>query len=460
MPVSRSPIWPLTILAILLLSCLTLYRRESQFAHLSSKHETEHICSFNLSSVDLHLTHPLSYGRLVIDVSTDKRLNEKHRSKDLAVSVPKLQLLSPYTGFPFAGSNAECISSAAIRVPRLATSPVDASSLVFGVSTSLSRLEESLSAFAVWAAGTGTTIFALVDGATREQALNLTDRAAERGVSLNITTRHDEEGATDGDRSFALIKHVYEQSSRHSTQWIGLIDDDTFFPSMPALKQHLDKYDATEPHYVGGLAEDLQQLQNFGVMAYGGGGIFLSMPLLRQLYSHYDECNADRVEGGDKRIAECIYRFTTTKLSWDSLMHQCDFLSDASGFYEADRPQPLSVHHWKSWNRVDVVGMSAVAAICGVDCVLQNFRLTDGWTLVNGFSIIKYSKEYAPGNMEQTWPGGGDYRWSLGPLRQKDEGKISFRLEHVVVENGQVRQIYIRRDPAGDSLIEVVWRRR
>jgi hypothetical protein len=73
--------------------------------------------------------------------------------------------------------------------------------------------------------------------------------------------------------------------------------------------------------------------------------------------------------------------------------------------------------------------------------------------------------------MEQTWSyfswtEDDSYEYSLGPLRPRDNGKLSYRLLDAVSTNKQVRQIYLRQEdewyyddeePENPQLLEVVW---
>lgn len=338
--------------------------------------------------------------------------------------------------------------------------PPDASHMTFGVSTSLERLHESLDAFAHWAAGTNTRIIALTD-----EGASFTDKVrkkAERlGVRLTLIEADDERL----DRYFTLIQILYEQREE-ATQWAVLIDDDTFFPSMRNLVDRFATYDASQPLYVGGVTEDPHQLYMGSFMGYGGAGIFLSMPLLTQIYAEFDECY-DFKGAGDRMVARCIQAHTTTKLTWDRDLHQLDLRDDASGFYESGRPLPLSVHHWKSWHAANMVGLGRVARICGDDCLLRRWRLADGWYLINGYSVVRYSEgtdEDTLVGMEHTWldskyDGWDPFGYSLGPVRKKDEGKVSYRLVDAVEVGDEVRQIYVH-EPGEEPprVLEIVWK--
>jgi hypothetical protein len=366
----------------------------------------------------------------------------------------------------------KCYEPITLEVP-VPPAPADASHLDFGIATTAGRLYDALDAFAHWAGGSGARVFAIVEPG--EDLSDVKGKASDLKISLKILESTEEYNT----RYFALVKFLAD-SAREETQWSCIMDDDTFFPSMPRLVELLGQYDEKQPYYIGGLSESDKQISIFGIMAYGGAGIFLSRPLLNQLRDVFDECQA--MEGnGDGKIAYCIYQHTTTKLTAESRLRQLDLNGDASGFFEAGRPVPVSLHHWRSWFDADMVKISAVSQVCGPSCMFRQWRFSDGWILTNGYSVIRYSQTLPEGDlsMEKTWTdinGATDWSYlhSLGPLRPKDAKKLSYRLEGVTVENQDddqqrvVRQYYIHRGGGStdslspgttDSVLELVWRR-
>ena len=382
--------------------------------------------------------------------------------------------------------------------------PADASSIIFGVATTLERLDDSLDAFSHWAAGTGATIVALVpppepsstsDPETSEPLHphfhSLTSALVqEKAHALSIKLSIYESSADYITRYISLLSLIHDQATTTpTTKWASIIDDDTFFLSTPRLLTALSKYNATYPHYVGGLTEDLAALSSWGYLAYGGAGLFLSIPLLTQLQPYLPTCLAFPIVSGDGKLAECIYRFTTTKLSVERGLNQVDLFGDHTGFYEAVRPLPVSVHHWKSWGHYDMLVTSAVATVTGQDSLLQKFHLRGGWWMTHGFSIVKFSDEnegesenllegdhqdipspryltHREGGMERTFTDPGpttekSFLHSLEPLRPRDEGKIQYMIETAVVENSRTMSLYyVRRvNGVGEGVIRVIWTR-
>ncbi|GAQ08172.1 hypothetical protein ALT_5493 [Aspergillus lentulus] len=337
---------------------------------------------------------------------------------------------------------------------------VDASHIDFGVATTLERLNDSLDAFTHWAGYTRTRIFALIEPDERVEEVQA--KADSLGINLFVT-QSEEEYQT---RYFSLVAHL-AKNMRPRTRWACVIDDDTFFPSMAALVNALAEYDDTKPMYIGGVSESVSQIGIFGLMGFGGAGVFLSRPLVQQLSNHdvFEACQA-MPHTGDRRISLCIYQHTDTKLTVDNRLRQLDMRGDVSGFFEAGREPPLSVHHWKSWFQADMAKLSVIANLCGDKCFLRQWQFSDGWTLTNGFSIAKYSTEIDLDDktMEVSWVGDNgavdeSYLHALGPLRPKDMGKFSYILEDSVFLGNQVRQWYVHRDAEkGDQIIELIWK--
>ncbi|KAJ6072681.1 hypothetical protein N7467_010766 [Penicillium canescens] len=350
-----------------------------------------------------------------------------------------------------------------LKVPRPPKLTI-ASHIDFGVATSVGRLNDSLNAFQHWAGYTRTRIFALLepDETGGEAIREVKTKADAMGINLVITESEDDYLR----RYFALIP-LLEENARESTRWGCIIDDDTFFLSMPKLVDALAKYDHTTPMYIGGLSESIPQIATFGMIGFGGAGVFLSRPLMTQLAGVYDECSQMDFTG-DRRIAMCVYSYTQTRLTVDHRLRQLDLMHDASGFFESGREPPLTVHHWKSWFHADMPKLAVVAELCGDSCLLRQWHFGDGWILTNGFSVIRYHYDPEAGDlaMEQTWDshnGASDeaYLHELGPLRRKDDDKKSYQLQDAVIEDQHVTQWYIMRDPKyGDEILELSWRAR
>ncbi|KAL9047768.1 MAG: hypothetical protein Q9162_007955 [Coniocarpon cinnabarinum] len=441
--------------------------------HIRQSEISGSACVANLTLLQsLNITRPdqksVNYAQLCLAPSFTAGTEQKLSVQQLDIDLPELRSI------PFeVGSDTSSILSSSshdldtssvqhsVALPRVPAKRPDASHILFGVATTVKRLNDSLPAFRHWASGNGARIHAVVESS--EGVQETLQRAEAMDIKLDIS----ESTAKMDDRYFSHIA-MFPSLKSPNTRWMAFIDDDTFFLSMPALIQMLDRYDPSQPHYVGGLSENSDQVASWGLWAYGGAGVFLSTPLMDELYKVYDECFAVGFTA-DWRISQCIYQHTTTKLSWEQSLHQMDLAMDQSGFYESGRQLPLSIHHWKSWIHLDVVAMATVSRVCGVECVLKRLRLRDGWILTNGFSIVQYSNGWSgqDATVERTWESwdgkhnqspGANFLHSLGPLRAKDEKKRSYRLKAASVDGKVVRQFYVSHDNVEpNSVIEVCW---
>ena len=366
---------------------------------------------------------------------------------------------------------------ASISIPVPAEpSPPDASRVTFGVATMLERMPEALRNFKHWAAHTDAR-FVVV-----HEPQNTTARPGEPSAA-EIKQMYREAGIDHlfliesdkgwGERYVSLLSWL-ASTLEEQTQWVALIDDDTFFFDMGTLLGVLRKYNAKDSLYVGTLSENKWNINNGGIFAIGGAGVFMSRTLIQAVGPHAGSCWTNRqleVMGGDAIVGDCVYAHTTTKLTIEHGLYQLDLHGDVTGFYEAVRPQPVSVHHWKSWHHHDLPTIASVSEACGKRCVLQNFRFQDGWQLSNGFSVVKYGyneTELAsqhPEAMEHTWKRtiwdiDDSWRYSLEPLKPRDEGKVQFLVEKIIKDEqeGTLTVYYVRRkDGIANGLIRMIW---
>lgn len=385
-----------------------------------------------------------------------------------------------------------CEEPLVLEVPAFAKDAGDASHLIFGISTTLTRLDDSIPQLLRWLPHSRAKLFVVViekeqvgepDGADRADAVAADPEQKEelqaRMHSLGMdVTLMEPLGLQDmfSEKYFSLIKIMYENRN-DKTLWVSLLDDDTFIPSIPALLAMLAKYDPNEQYYVGGLSEDWWAVTHYGMMGFGGAGIFLSIALAEVMVSNYDLCTETSYANADDiRVMECIYITTRTKLTNERDLHQIDVRGDLSGIFESGR-MPLTLHHWKAGG-VDAKGyymptMSLVSDVCG-DCFLQRWQFGSEAILTNGFSIAMYPKGDLKSTnlreMESTWDpppivegsnnGGVDH--SLAPIRRKftlDDEKIQYRLIDSATVEGGVRQSYLHTGVDGDvdSLLELFW---
>ncbi|KKY21985.1 hypothetical protein UCRPC4_g03401 [Phaeomoniella chlamydospora] len=352
--------------------------------------------------------------------------------------------------------------------------------ILFGVATELGRLEAAFSSFAHFIGQSNASLLAVVppsnDAEVRGQKLR------KRGLDVTLI-------ASDlpfTQRYFHLVPELqaHIKSSRPSTKWVVLIDDDTFFSSVHQIGYRLSTLDHRKPQYIGGLSEAEWQLNHFGWMGFGGAGVFLSGALLDILDANYDVCAGEEIGGldmpGDGRLAQCIYMVAPDVFvtPWNEL-RQWDIRGNADGIFESGR-EIWSYHHWadSGWLKTDVVKMSAVSLVAGEKSILRRWifdrigskkeEKREYFVLNNGYSIAHYSLE--PGveeinfdETEFTWsqeaPG---YEDALGPFRpipQKMVGvmKKTWWLRDAIRLGYNIHQIYQRVDDDQEDVIELVW---
>jgi hypothetical protein len=339
---------------------------------------------------------------------------------------------------------------------------------LFGVATSSGRLADSLAPFAHWLSGSGAKLFAVVTDAAYDSTVNIAELEslfAAQDIDATFVKPHND-SLSVSELHFTMIHDLLNQTTL-KTKWIGILDDDTFFPSLYTLSQELAKFDHKVPAYLGALSEDFRAIMSFGFMAFGGAGVFLTVPLAEELDPYIDRCLEEAsIAEGDTILRDCIYAHTHTKLSRVKGLYQQDMMTDVSGFFESGL-RPLSLHHWKSWYFAPVDKMAAVTGLCG-DCFLQRWRFSDDTVFTNGYSVAVYRdgvQNLDLDRMEGTWQDPDRaYDFSIGPLRPKmgsDEKKAYVLSDVEVLDTGAFRQVYVFRGDQDedelDEVIELLW---
>ncbi|KAK3400488.1 hypothetical protein B0T20DRAFT_370942 [Sordaria brevicollis] len=390
--------------------------------------------------------------------------------------------------------------------------------LLFGVASKYDRMREAIPAFAHWLSGTGARLVGTIADAvplehqddTNRNSFNLTLLEEEYRAAGILATflppkifkrlnlkdgKPDTRPVPVEHHHFLLIKEllsiVDSSSDSKEPHWLGILDDDTFFPSLHPLSQTLSHHRHTSPTWLGALSDDFMAVQAWGFMAFGGAGSFLSLPLARQLNPHLEECiTTASIQTGDGILRDCIYSHTRTKLTLVEGLNQHDIKGDPSGFFESGVWPVLSLHHWKSWYEAPVEKMAGVVkrgGVCG-DCFLMRVkfgvddsskdkkeRMQKESLLSLGYSITTYPglenglDDVDLSRIEGTWNEADrkeKYAFSYGPVRRRlQEGreKKSWRLVDFTRTKKRFRQIYVHKaaGPAVgesmDEVIELVW---
>lgn len=301
-------------------------------------------------------------------------------------------------------------------VPRTRTQPHH---IILGLATDVHRVFDMLPVLAYSFAYSNLHLVLNVPKDYRIPELRKLLRA--KGIRATIILSPEE----DYLRRWVELPSLLLDFADSETRFGIVADDDTYFLSMPKLFKMLDKYDYTKSVYIGALTDDWRQADS-GMIAYGGAGVVLSMPLLEELQPHWGECKQS-TKPGDYRLANCIYAHTHTRLSIEWGLHQTDLWDDIRGMLESGR-DIISWHHWKSWNQgMDPILMARAGGACGSECLLQRF-LSDSETehekylLVHGLSLTLHPTPLPDfGKTEVTWKvwANSDFSQSAGPTRPR-----------------------------------------
>ena len=452
----------------------------------------------------LDITFPLKYTRREIIVREQEGLERSSVTKLDEDLLPAFQDISSPDDLL---RPENCLQPLELDVP-IWKRRIDATHVLFGLTTTLERLDASIPFFQRWLAHTGARLFVITrgnDDAAPDPQVMADLQARMRDLGMDVTLVEPEGGKIDHIvHYFSLIKKLWKNRDS-TTKWFGFIDDDTFFVSMSTLVSRLADYDSQEEWYLGAVSEEWWTVQHYGWIAMGGGGIFLSAPLLSILERNYDSClrNAHR-SFGDHRIGECVSHTTPTRLTHLDGLYQIDLHGDRSGVFESGRAI-ISQHHWKEgywsetgagednirhsrWFPMDK--MSLVMDVCGDTCFLQRWvfgrhsLLTNGYSLAtypdhdlstaekagkgsrNGISLWKTEQTWAmPPNVEEERYETSGFDHYLGPLRpalKLDSEKLHYRfMDAALLDGGKAVRQYYRRLGMGkrkDELVELVWR--
>ncbi|KAL8866860.1 MAG: hypothetical protein Q9174_006036 [Haloplaca sp. 1 TL-2023] len=445
------------------------------------EHEAEDItshCGKGIEWLDkLDVPYPISYAQrdIIVRPTAGARRTSLTKIKGPLFAQEKEVLVDQESHLKLR----DCQPPLVLEVSDTPVTPVDASRMHFGIATTLDRLKDSTPTIARWLTHTKAKLFVVMVApekppkATPKEIAEWEKEMRDRGMDVTLMAPIKKYQSYT-ENYFSLAKIMYQRRTTEA-EWFVIMDDDTFFPSMRGLLAMLDKYDSNEQYWIGAVSDQWWSVSRFGMMAFGGAGIFLSRGLAAVIDEVYEDCTKTihKAAGGDERVMRCVTMNTETKLTNEPGLHQMDVFGDLSGIYESGR-SALSLHHWKG-GEYPVEKMSLVSDVCG-DCMLQRWQFGDDTVLTNGFSIARYSKGKKANGIkffkaEETWgahtveasvnPG---TMHSLEPVRPKlelDKEKIQYRLLESAVVDGGIRQSYIHRGKEGEgsTVLVLYWKR-
>ncbi|PIA54649.1 hypothetical protein AQUCO_00900899v1 [Aquilegia coerulea] len=276
---------------------------------------------------------------------------------------------------------------------------------------------------------------------------------------------------TYGSRSAIRIARIVLESFKlgfDNVRWFVLGDDDTVF-FVENLVEVLSRYDHNQMYYIGGNSESIEQdvIHSYD-MAYGGGGIAISYPLVEQLVKLLDGCinrYAD-LYGSDERIGACMAEIGVP-LTHELGFHQVDIRGDPYGLLAAHPVAPLiSLHHLDSLKPILPAGNSldSLRKLVGAykmdprRTLQQSFcyALDSKWSIsvswgytVQIYPVLLTAKELrTPLQTFSTWRTWSDWPFSFNtrPMSAEPcERPVIFYLDHVdEVRPGKTRSFYKR----------------
>ncbi|KAK0612081.1 hypothetical protein B0T14DRAFT_548976 [Immersiella caudata] len=372
------------------------------------------------------------------------------------------------------------------------------SEFMFGVSTMYKRFNDPgtspVNDWTYWltngrGASNGGKLLLVLADASAEELGDAADQLAAAGIDADV---YRSDGRVPmAVRYLTLVPTMYKHRERRGKKWLVTVDDDTFFLSPHRLSRVMRQYDYEQSMYIGTFSEDVNNIARHGPQAFGGAGVFLSVPTAQQITEDFESCKSDEKvreansgwgPQGDIILRKCITDNSETQLTLLNDLWQLDMYGDPSGFYESGK-DALSLHHYRGggWHIAHPAHYTKVARICGEDCTLQRFQTEDDFIISNGFSVACYPEgiDFDTNQVERTFsPAPEDKGWNFdftfGPQRpslHKTGRKISWDLQEANIEDdGSVSQIYVRKhddwrwkNPDGspmsnvDGIIELVW---
>ncbi|KAK3400422.1 hypothetical protein B0T20DRAFT_494163 [Sordaria brevicollis] len=361
-----------------------------------------------------------------------------------------------------------CPAPLVVPVPKSPyPSTANASDFMFGVSTTYKRFVDPktnpTNEWKYWltdnnGSSNGGKLLLMLMGASDTEMADVHSQLTAVGIDADVyrSSPSDEMAV----RYLTLVPTLYNHHLRPQKKWLVTCDDDTFFPSLHALIAKFEEYDHTKPKYIGTFSEDSNNVMRHGEQAFGGAGVFLSVPLAALVTKHFSSCrtpekikeaNTGWGPQGDVLLRKCIYENSPVRLTLLDSLWQLDMLGDPSGFYESGI-QPLSLHHYRGggWHSALPFHYTKVSHLCGEGCMMQRFLTADDFVIANGFSVAYYPEgtgEIDWDQLERTFRSAPDDKgWNLdfkwGPQRQglaKSGRKLSWDLQEaeIIWEDGE-----------------------
>ncbi|KAB5532542.1 hypothetical protein GE09DRAFT_1144962 [Coniochaeta sp. 2T2.1] len=384
---------------------------------------------------------------------------------------------------------------------------VDASALLFGVSTTYSRLiyldNTLMKEWERWLTdgngnSNGASLLVSLQKSNRKEGDWVEERLRTAGVDAIVVLS---EGAGEtayvdlvqklkDHRVYLSVKEVGGDGKKTAKNYLALVDDDVFFPAMGKLVSRLAKFNPEEQHYIGAPCERSDWIiegDSKKTLTYGGGAVFLTPPMVDRLTQLPCLTNpgAARTDVTGEQWDMFLYECITSHTELDLHVLPSFYNPEAEEAYgEGDRRllnegyasgvQPLTLHHYRNLHRFEAAKGHAVVNACGEDCFLQRFMFKDNWVLVNGYSLSHYpdgvdaqalrkeprklDDEVDASQQQQKVVGRRVVVVDGGPSEEEEVKVIAWAgrkrtwrlLDSRVGEGGEVWQVYVKRRQGGN----------
>ncbi|GAA5829150.1 hypothetical protein JCM3766R1_000995 [Sporobolomyces carnicolor] len=312
------------------------------------------------------------------------------------------------------------------------------------------------------------------------------EEAQTLGMYVEMRAREADRFET---RYFALVEEMYKEALRREseggdrTEWFVFADDDTFFPDFDSLVRLLSSYDSNEDKLIGTLSESTKQVAQWGHIAYGGAGIYVSRKTVEKMNTDgaWKQCldKFGSAFGGDAMVSHCsalvVNKDIRDVLIVDDTLHQLDIRADGTGFFQSGF-LITSLHHWGSWftlfppwhetgmgdlrKGITLVGKAAKAV--GGDNWGRRYVFEEGKVVVSlGYSVVIEKDPLTLAQLDQS-----EHTWwefeTFHPTRPGQEENVDKRTYYItgvrtLSDDGIVRLEHKNRE--GEK-IDIIWDQR
>lgn len=323
---------------------------------------------------------------------------------------------------------------------------VDASALLFGIVTTYSRLVASnaslLHDWSRWLTNgqgrsNGAGLLLVLHRASTSEVGHVSSKLRELGIDATVRSLTGAGAAAvggsspDNDSTWSYLelvgrlalhsRNIFKETGgkkrSKERKYLGLVDDDIFFPSMHRLLARLGELDPAESAYVGLPSEQADWTTTEGgnvTMTYGGGAVFLTRPMADAISKMPCARQSQKLEqktdssGSPPELPAASEEAAAMTGQWDERLYRCITAHHSSrlriipSLYTPDGDAsessyesgllPLTLHHYRQRHQRFAPSQShLIASLTGEGSFLQRFLFrSDGWVLVNGHSIAEY----------------------------------------------------------------------